>query len=120
LLYEDDFLQTLWIRSDSIEPAFPYVEKGQENGEGKFIPTFRRQEKTYIIRMGNVTQALVDTLFRLKLHDVISYVDQVGDAFNVETTDFEVNWENYEDKYYATGNLTIDLGEAIVTSGCCE
>ena len=47
-LYENDFFQTLWLKSDNIEPAFPYVEKGQENGDGKFIPTFRRQEKTYL------------------------------------------------------------------------
>lgn len=118
LLYEDDFTQTLWIKSDSIEQQFPYVEKGQENGDGRFIPTFRRQEKTYAIKLGIVPQYLVDVLHRLKLHDVMTYIDQVGEAYVVETTDTEHTWE-FDDKYFATATLTIDLGESITAFGCC-
>lgn len=118
LLYENDFFQTLWIKSDNIEPAFPYVEKGQENGDGKFIPTFRRQEKTYAIRTGIVSQYIVDVLNRLKMHDVMSYIDQVGDAFNIETVDTEVEWLG-DNKYYANVTITIDLGESITAFGCC-
>ena len=118
LLYEDDFVQTLWLKSDNIEQAFPYVEKGQENGEGRFIPTFRRQEKTYIIRTDIIPQFLVDVLHRLKMHDVMTYVDQVGDAWNVQSVDVEHEWQ-FEDKYYATASITLDLGEEIVAFGCC-
>jgi hypothetical protein len=119
LLYEDDFVQTLWIKSDNIEQAYPYVEKGQENGYGKFIPTFRRQEKTYLIRTGIVSQYLVDVLQRLKLHDVITYIDQVGDAFAVESIDADQEWL-FDDKYYANASITLNLGEEIVVGGCCE
>jgi hypothetical protein len=118
ILYEDAFIQTLWIKSDSIEQAYPYTEKGQENGEGKFIPTFRRQEKNFLIRMELMSQYMVDVLQRLKMHDIITYIDQVGDAFNVESVDVEHTWQ-FEDKYYATVDLTLYLGDAIVTSGCC-
>lgn len=117
LLYEYDFLQTLWLKSDNIESAFPYVEKGQENGDGKFIPTFRRQEKTYIIRTDIIPQYLVEVLNRLKLHDVMTYIDQVGDAYNVESVDVENEW--VESKYFATAAITIDLGESVTAFGCC-
>lgn len=118
LLYEDDFLQTLWIKSDNIEPAFPYTEKGQENGLGKFIPTFRRQDKTYVIRTGLVSQYMIDVLNRLKMHDEMTYIDQVGDAFVIETVDTEAEWIG-DNKYYANATITIDLGESITTFGCC-
>lgn len=118
ILYEEDFFQTLWLKSDNIEPAFPYTEKGQENGDGKFIPTFRRQDKTYIIRTGEISQYMVDVLHRLKLHDVMTFIDQVGDAHNVESVDIEHDWFD-KGKYYATATITIDLGEAVVTQGCC-
>lgn len=118
LLYEDDFYQTLWLQSDNIEQSFPYVEKGQENGDGKFIPTFRRQEKTYTIRTGVISQYLVDVLHRLKMHDVMTYIDQTGDAFVIESVDVEHEWL-FEDKYYATASITLDLGESITAFGCC-
>lgn len=118
ILYEYDFLQTLWLKSDNIEPAFPYTEKGQENGDGKFIPTFRRQEKTYTIRTGEISQYMVDVLNRLKMHDVITFIDQVGDAYNVESVDVEYEWFD-SGKYYATASITIDLGESITAFGCC-
>ena len=118
ILYEEDFFQTLWLQSDNIEPAFPYTEKGQENGDGRFIPTFRRQEKTYAIKTGQITQYMVDVLHRLKLHDVMTFVDQVGDTFNVESVDVEHDWFD-KGKYYATATVTIDLGEGIAVMGCC-
>jgi hypothetical protein len=118
LLYEDDFTQTLWIPSDNIESQFPYVEKGQENGEGRFIPTFRRQEKTFLIRTGWLPQYMVDVLHRLKLHDLITYIDQVGDAFIIQSIEVEHEWD--ETKYYATAMITIDTNEAIISVPCCS
>lgn len=117
LLYENDFYQTLWIKSDNIEESFPYTEKGQENGYGKFIPTFRRQEKAYAIRTEIIPKYIVDVLHRLKMHDVMTYIDQVGNAYNVESVDVEHEW--IEGKYYATASITIDLGEAVTAEGCC-
>jgi hypothetical protein len=118
ILYEDDFIQTLWIYSDNIEQAYPYVERGQENGEGKFIPTFRRQEITCLIRTLILPQYLIEVLHRLKMHDVMTYIDQVGDAFYIDSIDTEHEWL-FEDKYFASATITIALGDAVVTSGCC-
>lgn len=118
LLYEDDFIQTLWIHSDNIEQSYPYTEKGQENGDGRFIPTFRRQEKQYAIRTEILPQYMIDVLHRLKMHDVMTYIDQVGDTFNVESVDVEHEWFG-DDKYFATATITLDLGEAVVAQGCC-
>jgi hypothetical protein len=117
LLYENDFYQTIWIKSDNIEESFPYTEKGLENGDGKFIPTFRRQEKVYTIRTEIIPKFILDVLQRLKMHDVMTYIDQVGDAYNVESVDVEHEW--FEGKYYATASITIDLGEAVTAAGCC-
>ena len=118
ILYEDDFYQTLWLKSDNIEQAFPYTEKGLENGDGKFIPTWRRQEKTYTIKTGVISQYMVDVLQRLRMHDVMTFIDQVGEAFVVETADAEHEWV-FGDKYYATASLTLDLGESVTMMGCC-
>ena len=118
ILYEYDFLQTLWIKSDNIEQAYPYSEKGQENGEGKFIPTFRRQEKTYAIRTEILPQYMIDVLQRLKMHDVMTFIDQVGEAFVVNTVDTEHEWQ-FDDKYCATATITLDLDEAVIAFGCC-
>jgi hypothetical protein len=52
------------------------------------------------------------------MHDVMSYIDQVGDAFNIETVDTEVEWLG-DNKYYANVTITIDLGESITAFGCC-
>jgi hypothetical protein len=118
LLYEFDFVQTLWLQSDNIEPAFPYTEKGQENGYGKFIPTFRRQEKTYAIRTALIPQYLVDVLHRLKMHDIMTYIDQTGETYTVDSVDIEHEWFG-DDKYYATAVITLDLGESVIAYGCC-
>jgi hypothetical protein len=61
---------------------------------------------------------MVDVLQRLKLHDVMTFVDQVGDTFNVESVDVEHDWFD-KGKYYATATVTIDLGEGIAVMGCC-
>lgn len=118
IFYEDNFMQTLWILSDNIEQQFPYVEKGQENGDGRFIPTFRRQEKTYVIRTMLVGQYMVDIMHRLRLHDLVTYLDMVGDTYIVEKIDVEHEWQ-FDDKYYATVTLILDLGEAITKFSCC-
>lgn len=118
ILYEDDFTQTMWIPSDNIETQFPYVEKGQENGDGRFIPTFRRQEKTFQIRTGYLPIYVIEVLHRLKIHDLVTYIDQVGDAFIIQSIDVEHEWN--QDKYYAMATITIDTDEAVISTNCCS
>jgi hypothetical protein len=118
IIYEDGFEQILFLETETMEPVFPYTEKGQENGYGQFIPTFQRQEKNYVIRTLLIPQFIVDVLHRLKLHDTIAITDLVGDLWTVKSIDVEHEWQ-FSDKYYATAILTVDVGEEIVTTACC-
>lgn len=116
--YESGFEQTLYLESEPLESAFPYVEKGAENGYGRFVPTYQRQDKTYIIRTKLVADYIIDVLQRLKLHDTIILTDLVGDVWDVEEIDTEQTWQ-FDDKYYALATITVDLGEGIAITGCC-
>lgn len=117
--YEDDFEQVLYLDTEAMEPIFPYEEKGQENGYGVFVPTWQKQDKQYVIKTKLVPQFLVDVLHRLKLHDSITLMDNVGDSFTIEEIDVEHEWQ-FGDKYYAIVTLTVSLGEKIVVTGCCS
>jgi len=116
--YADGFQQVLYLESETMEPTFPYTEKGAENGYGSFVPTFQRQDKFYLIKTKLIAQYIVDVLHRLKLHDTILITDSVGDVNTVEEIDVEHEWQ-FEDKYYATATLTVNLGDQIVITGCC-
>jgi hypothetical protein len=118
IIYEDNFEQVLYLESETMEPVFPYIEKGQENGYGKFIPTWQRQDKNFVIRTLLVPQFIVDVLHRLKLHDTITLTDLVGDTWTVEYIEVEHEWQ-FDDKYYALATMTVGLGEEIVVTGCC-
>lgn len=113
------FDQTLWLETEAMEPTFPYTEKGQENGDGEFIPTWQRQDKIYQIRTKLLPLYLIDVLHRLKLHDTVTLIDTVGDEYTVEQIDVEHEWQ-FDDKYYGLATLSVDLGEGIVNTGCCS
>ena len=118
IVYDTGFEQVLYLQSEPMESAFPYVEKGAENGYGLFVPTYQRQDKTYIIRTLLIADYIVDVLHRLKLHDTISLTDLVGDVHEIDEIDTEHTWQ-FEDKYYATASVTVNLGEQIIITGCC-
>jgi hypothetical protein len=118
ITYDDGFSQVLYLETETMEPTFPYTEKGQENGYGQFVPTFQRQEKTYLIRTMLLPQFIVDVLHRLKLHDTIVLTDLVGDTNTVTDIEVEHEWQ-FEDKYYALATIIVGLGEEIIVTGCC-
>ena len=118
ITYDDGFTQVLYLETETMEPTFPYTEKGQENGYGQFVPTFQRQDKVYLIRTGLIPQHIIDVLQRLKLHDTITLTDLVGDSFTVKEIDTEHEWQ-FQDRYYAIATITVNLGEGIVVTGCC-
>lgn len=119
IVYEDSFKQVLYLETEAMEPIFPYTEKGQENGDGEFVPTWQRQDKIYNIRTLLIPQYIVDILHRLKLHDTITLTDLVGDSWTIEQIDIEHEWQ-FDDKYYAIATIIADLGEGIVKTGCCS
>ena len=118
ITYDDGFTQVLYLETETMEPTFPYTEKGQENGYGQFVPTFQRQDKLYLIRTGLIPQFIVDVLHRLKLHDTITLTDLVGDVWTVKEIDTDHEWQ-FQDKYYAVATITVNLDEGIVVTGCC-
>lgn len=118
ITYDDGFTQVLYLETETMEPTFPYTEKGQENGYGQFVPTFQRQDKVYLIRTMLIPQHIVDVLHRLKLHDTVTLTDLVGDSFTVKEIDTEHEWQ-FQDRYYAIATVTVNLGEDIVITGCC-
>lgn len=118
ITYDDGFSQVLYLETETMEPTFPYTEKGQENGYGQFVPTFQRQDKLYLIRTGLIPQFIVDVLHRLKLHDTVTLTDLVGDSWTVKEIDTEHEWQ-FQDRYYAIATITVNLGEGIVVTGCC-
>jgi hypothetical protein len=119
IYYEDNFTQTLWLESDNMEQTYPYVEKGQENGDGRFVPTFRRQDKIYSIKTKLLPQYMVEVLHRLKMHDLVTLIDQVGNNYTIENVDAEHEWQ-FDDKYYATATVLFDLDEAFIAGACCS
>jgi hypothetical protein len=118
ITYDDGFSQVLYLETETMEPTFPYTEKGQENGYGQFVPTFQRQEKVYLIRTMLLPQFIIDVLHRLKLHDTIVLTDLVGDTNTVTDIEVEHEWQ-FDDKYYALATITVGLGEEIIVTGCC-
>lgn len=119
IYYEGDFEQTLWLESETLEPTFPYVEKGVENGLGRFVPAYQRQDKIWLLRTKLIPQYIVDVLHRLKLHDTIVLIDTVGNGYVVKHVDVEHDWQ-YDDKYYALAQVSLDFDEYALVTGCCS
>jgi len=119
ILYHDGFTQTLWFESETMEPSFPLEEEGQKNGEGRFVRTFARQTKKYLVRTKNMPDYMVDVFHRLRLHDTIALTDLVGDTNTVYNLEVEHDWL-FDDKYYAKLDLTFDYDEIVVLAGCCS
>jgi hypothetical protein len=119
ILYQDDFEQTLWIESETMETTFPQEEEGAKNGEGRFVRTFVRQVKKYNVKTFEQPDFIVEVFNRMKLHDSIELTNLVGDTNTVYNLEVEHEWL-FDDKYYAKIDLTFDYDEAFVTSACCE
>ena len=119
IVYAEGMEQTLWIKSELMEATFPMTPEGSEDGNGLFIPTFRRQEKLQVLRTPLITQVMVECLYRLMLHDTITIIDLVGDTWTVKSLETEHEWQG-DDKYYALAELTFDLDEVFVIAGCCN
>jgi len=119
LLYQDGFAQTLYLESETMENTYPEEEEGQKNGEGRFVRTFARQIKKYLTRTKAMPDYMVDVFNRMRLHDNIELIDLVGDSHNVFNLEVDHEWL-FDDKYYASLELTFDYDEAVVIAACCE
>jgi hypothetical protein len=118
ILYHDGFTQKAWIEAETMEPSFPLKEEGQENGEGRFVRTFGRQVKKYLVKTSDIPDYMVDVFHRMRLHDTVSLLNLVGDSNSVYNLEVEHEWL-FDDKYYAKAELTFDYNEAVTVMGCC-
>jgi len=119
ILYSEGFTQTLWFESEPMEMSFPLDEKGIENGDARFIRTFGRQVKKYLVRTKEMPGYMVEVFNRMRLHDTIELTDLVGDTNDLYNLEVEHEWL-WDDRYYARLDLTFDYNEAFVIGGCCN
>jgi hypothetical protein len=109
-----------YLDGDVMEPFHEETEDGQENGDGDFIPTFRRGMKRYRIRTGLVPDYMVDAIQRMKLHDHIELTFKTGEIEQIYNVDVEMEWVFEKMCHQATVVLTFDMDEKIVVGACCD
>lgn len=109
-----------YLDADVGEPIHEEVEEGQENGDGDFIPTYRRQMKRYRIRTGLIPDYLIDAIQRMKLHDNIELTFKSGEIEQIYNVDCEVEWQFEKYAWQGTVTLTFDMDESITVGACCD
>ena len=119
ILYQEGFTQTAYLESEPMEMTFPQEDKGIENGEGRFIRTFARQTKKYLVKTKELPDYMVEVFNRMRLHDTVEITDLVGDTNDVYNLEVEHEWL-WDDRYYVKLELTFDYDETFVIGGCCN
>lgn len=109
-----------YLDADIMEPFMEDVEDGQENGEGDFVPTYRKQIKRYRLRSGLISDYLVDAIQRMKLHDNIELTFKTGEVEPIYNVDVDVEWQFEKYLSQATITITYDIDEKIVIGACCD
>ena len=109
-----------YLDADVAEPFHEEVEDGQENGDGDFIPTYRRQMKRYRIRTGLIPDYLIDAIQRMKLHDHIELTFKSGEVEQIYNIDVEPEWQFEKYAWQGTVTLTFDMDESITVGACCD
>jgi len=109
-----------YLDADVGEPIHEEVEEGQENGDGDFIATYRRQMKRYRIRTGLIPDYLIDAIQRMKLHDHIELTFKSGEVEQIYNVDVEAEWQFEKYAWQGTVTLTFDMDESITVGACCD
>ena len=114
--------QHFWffLDADVLEPFTEDTEDGQENGDGDFIPTYRKQVKKYRIKSGLISDYLVDAIQRMKLHDNIYITFKSGEVEQIFNVDVEAEWQFEKYLSQATVTITFDMDEKIIIGACCD
>lgn len=109
-----------YLDADVLEPFHEDVEDGQENGDGEFIPTYRKQTKRYRIRTGLLSDYLIDAIQRMKLNDNIELTFKTGEVEQIYNVDIDVEWQF--EKYLQQGmaTITFDMREGVLLTSCCD
>jgi hypothetical protein len=109
-----------YLDGDVLEPFHEDTEDGQENGEGDFIPTLRRQMKRYRIRTSLIPDYLIDAIQRMKLHDHIELTFKTGEVEQIYNLDIETEWQFEKYCWQGTVTMTFDMDEKVVLGACCD
>jgi hypothetical protein len=114
--------QHFWffLDGDVGEPFYEEVEDGQENGDGDFVPTYRRQIKKYLIKSSLVPDYLVDAMKRMELHDNIELTWKTGEVEQIYNVSVEPEWQFEKYCHQATVTITFDMDEKITVGACCD
>lgn len=94
------------------------VEDGQENGDGDFIPVYRRQIKRYQIKTEPLPEFFIDALYRMRLHDFVQMTWKSGEIEMIYNVVVAHEWQF--DKKLATATITFDMNEKVLVTGCCS
>lgn len=109
-----------YLDGDVLEPAHEDTEDGHENGDGEFIPTYRKQVKRYTIRTALVSDYLIDAIHRMKLHDNIYLTFKTGERERIYNVEVSVDWVFERFLHQGMVTLTFDIGEGVTLSACCS
>jgi len=107
-----------FLDADVGEPFHEITEDGQENGDGDFVPTFRRHLKKYQIKTGLLPEYLIDALYFMRLHDNIEITLKSGEKEPIYNVNVEHEWAF--EKYFAMATITFDMDEKVVVGACCN
>ena len=112
--------QHFWffLNADVGEAFHEITEDGQENGDGDFVPTYRRQIKRYLIRTELLPGYLIDALYFIRLHDNIYLTLKSGEVEKIQNVQIEHEWQF--EKYLATAVITFDMDEKVIVGACCD
>lgn len=111
---------TFLIDADISEPIHIDTEEGQENGQGEFTPTYRKQIKRYKIKTGLLSDYLIDAIQRMKLHDHIELTFKTGEIEQIYNVDVDVEWQFEKFLHQGTVTLTFDMNESVLLTSCCD
>ena len=111
---------TFYLDGDALEPFYEEVEDGQENGDGDFIPTYRRQIKKYIIRTSLIPDYLFDAIKRMELHDNVELTWKSGEVEQIYNVQSEIEWQFEKYCWQGVATITFDMDEKITVGACCD
>ncbi len=103
VLYQNGFVNRIYLNTDVKRPTFPITEDGVENGNKDFIATFQKWEKRYSFT-DHMAEYLVDAISLLPLHDSVWVTFKNGESNKIIDILVEVDWD--------------DIGETEKSEGC--
>lgn len=111
----------IYLDIDVGKPEYEFTEEGEEDGEGKFSPDFKRLEKQYLLQ-GVFPEYLVDALALIPMHvgktGVVEVLTDRGYTGEVDKLSVSPKWQGDRGLWALTD--IIFSTEFVVKSNCCD